>query len=64
MINFTWEKFDRPELEELRREFNLEEVVAAGNTEFERQLLLKDWVTGFCLMETIRERIIKMRLKF
>jgi hypothetical protein len=44
MIKFTWEKFDRQELARLRQEFNLEEVVAAGRTEFEKQLLLKDWV--------------------
>jgi hypothetical protein len=43
-FEYTWEKFDRPEAIQLRKEFNLEEVIAAGKTEFEKQLLLKDWV--------------------
>ena len=33
-------------LEELRRRYRLEEVVAAGEDEWNRQLLLKDWVAG------------------
>jgi len=41
---FTWEKSDLPELKELREKYKLDEVVAPGKTEFEKQVLLMDWV--------------------
>lgn len=44
MIKYAWEKFDRQELAVLRQDFGLEEVIASGRTEYEKQLLLKDWI--------------------
>lgn len=40
----TWEKSDLPELKELREKYKLDEVVAPGKTEFEKQVLLMDWI--------------------
>src|SRR5437870_3726246 len=41
---FHWDSFDNPKLKELREKYHLDEVVAAGKNEFEKQLLLLDWV--------------------
>jgi len=44
LINFTWEKFDRPELAELREKFRLVNIIGEKKDEFSRMLALKDWV--------------------
>jgi transglutaminase-like putative cysteine protease len=41
---FTFDASENPKLKELRERYRLEEVVAAGKDEFERQVLLNDWV--------------------
>jgi hypothetical protein len=41
---FRFESFDNPKLRSLREKYRLDEVVAPGKDEFERQLLLLDWV--------------------
>ncbi|HUW24541.1 MAG TPA: transglutaminase domain-containing protein [Patescibacteria group bacterium] len=41
---FVWEHFNHPLALQLRNEFQLEKVVESGRNEFEKQLLLKDWV--------------------
>jgi hypothetical protein len=41
---FVWEDFNHHQLKELRKKYSLEDVVSKGNNEFERQLLLKNWV--------------------
>src|SRR6478672_8726784 len=41
---FKFDSYDNPKLSQLREQFRLDEVVAAGKGEFERQLLLLDWV--------------------
>lgn len=41
---FTFDSFDNPKLKELRERYRLEEVVAPGKDEFDRQVLLMDWV--------------------
>jgi hypothetical protein len=41
---FTFDSFDNPKLKELREKYRLDEVVAAGRDEFDRQVLLNDWV--------------------
>ncbi len=40
---FTFDRFDNPKLRELRERYRLEEVVAAGKDEFDRQVHLMDW---------------------
>ena len=40
---FHFDAFDNPKLKELRERFKLDEVVAPGKDEFERQVLLLDW---------------------
>lgn len=40
---FRFDSFDNPKLKALRERYRLEEVVAAGKDEFERQVLLMDW---------------------
>jgi len=40
---FKFEGFDNPKLKELREKYRLDEVVAPGATEFDRQVLLLDW---------------------
>lgn len=40
---FRFDSFDNPKLTELRQRSRLDEVVASGRDEFERQLLLMDW---------------------
>src|SRR5882762_6047797 len=41
---FKWDSFDNPKLKALREQYHLDEVVAPGKDEFEKQLLLLDWV--------------------
>lgn len=43
-IKYVWEKFDNPKLDKLKKEYELEKVVSSEKNEFERQLILKDWV--------------------
>lgn len=43
-FDFIWEDFAQPQLLQLRKEFKLDQVVAEGRSEFERQMLLKNWV--------------------
>lgn len=40
---FVFDTYDNPKLHELRERFRLEEVVAPGRDEFDRQVLLMDW---------------------
>jgi hypothetical protein len=41
---FVFDRFDNPRLKELREKYKLDEVVAPGQDEFDRQILLLDWV--------------------
>jgi hypothetical protein len=41
---FKYDTYDNPKLKELREKYKLDEVVAAGKDEFDRQVLLNDWV--------------------
>ncbi len=41
---FKFDKFANPKLKALRERYKLDEVVAPGKTEFDRQVLLLDWV--------------------
>jgi hypothetical protein len=41
---FRFDSFDNPKLKALRERYRLDEVVAPGPTEFDRQVLLLDWV--------------------
>jgi hypothetical protein len=41
---FKFDSYDNPKLKALRTRYHLDEVVAPGKDEFERQLLLLDWV--------------------
>jgi hypothetical protein len=41
---FKFDSFDNPKLKELREKYRLDEVVAPGRTEFDKQVLLLDWV--------------------
>jgi len=41
---FKYDSFTNPKLKELRQRYKLDEVVAPGKTEFDRQVLLLDWV--------------------
>ncbi len=41
---YGWEDFQHPILRQLRDEYGLKDVVAAGKDEFQKQLLLKAWV--------------------
>src|SRR5688572_21454254 len=40
---FTFDSFENPKLKELREKYRLDEVVAPGKDEFDRQVLLLDW---------------------
>ena len=44
MHTYEWENFTHPNVLQLKTAFHLEDVVASGNNEFEKQVLLKDWV--------------------
>ena len=41
---FVFEKSDNPKLKELREKNGLDEIVGKGKDEFDRQVLLLDWV--------------------
>src|SRR5687767_5874819 len=41
---FRFDRHDNPKLKALRSRYALDEVVIAGRDEFERQVLLLDWV--------------------
>jgi hypothetical protein len=41
---FKFDSFDNPKLKELRQKYHLDDVIAPGKDEFERQVLLVDWV--------------------
>jgi hypothetical protein len=41
---YHYDSFDNPKLKALRERYRLDEVVAPGATEFDRQVLLLDWV--------------------
>jgi transglutaminase-like putative cysteine protease len=43
---FKFDSYDNPKLKELRQRNKLDEVVSAGKTEFDRQVLLLDWVNN------------------
>ncbi len=40
---FKFDSFDNPKLKELRANYKLDDVVAAGKDEFDKQVLLMDW---------------------
>ena len=44
MPTYQWENLEHPQLTILRDEFQLESVVAEGKAEYEKQLLLKEWL--------------------
>ena len=44
-IPFEYEKFDEPKLVELRKKYKLDEVVAGAETELEKMILLRNWVS-------------------
>lgn len=41
---FKFDAYDNPKLKHLRKRYHLDEVVAPGKSEFERQVLLLHWV--------------------
>lgn len=41
---FRFDRFDNPKLKELREKYHLDQVIAPGKDEFEKQFLLLDWV--------------------
>jgi len=43
-ITYKWESFTQSQVLELKEKYKLSEVVASGKDEFNKQLLLKDWV--------------------
>ena len=43
-IRFFHESYDTPQLQTLRNEFDFDEYVSRGKSEFEQMILLKDWV--------------------
>lgn len=43
---FKFDSVDNPKLKELREKYKLDEVVAPGKDEFERQVILMDWVNS------------------
>jgi len=44
-IPFAYEDYKNPRLAALREKYKLDEVVAAGKTEFEKMVILRDWVS-------------------
>ncbi len=42
-VDWEWEKWDRPELTKLRRQENLDNVIAGSRTQFEAQMKLLDY---------------------
>jgi hypothetical protein len=45
-IPFEYEKFDEPELVELRRQYKLDDVVAGAQGELEKMIKLRNWVSA------------------
>src|SRR4051812_37706598 len=41
---FTFDTYENPKLKDLRERYRLDDVVAPGKDEFDRQVLLNDWV--------------------
>src|SRR6266478_5281195 len=41
---FKFDSYENPKLKELRERYRLEEVIASGKDEFEKQVILMDWV--------------------
>ncbi len=41
---FFYEKFENPDLQRLRKQYMLEEIIAAGKNDFEQILLLNEWL--------------------
>ena len=41
---FKFDSYDNPKLKELREKYKLDQVAAAGRDEFDRQVILNDWV--------------------
>jgi hypothetical protein len=44
-VDWQWERWDRPEFEELRKRENLDEVIAGSRTQFQAQVKLMDHAT-------------------
>lgn len=44
MISFVWEDPNNHKVIQLREKFKLTEIISNGRNEFEKQLLLKEWV--------------------
>ena len=42
-LRFTFDSYDNPKLNQLRGKYKLEDVIARGKDEFEKQILLMDW---------------------
>src|SRR5262245_16096463 len=40
---FTFDKYENPKLKELRDRYKLEELIAPGKDEFDKQVILMDW---------------------
>jgi hypothetical protein len=45
-IPFEYEKFDQPQLVELRNQYKLDEVVAGAQSEMEKMIRLRNWVSA------------------
>lgn len=45
-IPFAYEDYKEPRLAALREKYKLDEVVSAGKTEFEKMVILRNWVSG------------------
>jgi hypothetical protein len=43
---FFYEKFENPDLQRLRNQYNLEEIIAPGKNDFEQILLLNEWLVN------------------
>lgn len=41
---FTFDRYDNPKLKQLRQKYDLDKVIATGKDEFDKQILLMDWV--------------------
>ncbi|MEN8227012.1 MAG: hypothetical protein ABFS38_02575 [Bacteroidota bacterium] len=43
---FFYEKFESPDLQRLRNQYNLNEIIASGKNDFEQILLLNEWLVN------------------
>ncbi|KPL09988.1 MAG: hypothetical protein AMS26_22100 [Bacteroides sp. SM23_62] len=43
---FFYEKFDNPDLQRLRKQYSLHEIIAPGKNDFEQILLLNEWLVN------------------